>query len=405
MPVQPAVASPISSRSRAVASPPRAIPAPLDQFSTEAVRAAESPVRPAIAPLRAADFSRPLDRAAIRSADDDLPAPAFAAKWTAAVQTSPLMFVRAFPGAFHADLKGVDPSRIPGREAINCGDAHPENFGLLTFGHQTVFAFNDLDDSGYCPTAFDAARYFTALSLYLNDPGHTRRVIEQYVDAVKDPELATPLAPELLPDWKKVREKGVKKATAGTDQIKLGKEISEATAEEKSAVIAALKAHPGSAHRKVIDVVASERVTGGSGGLRRFHVLTEKADGKRSILELKEAGQPGVELGRHTQKLSMDERLPVLKERFWGTRSPTDYFYVELLGGRFLARSRFTKKSIDLADLKTAERDQLLLAQVSALAAVHREAWSDVSKGELRAWLTGTTQTLTERWSKAFAAP
>ena len=89
----------------------------------------------------------------------------FEDRWKASLE-DPLLYFRSYVRPFYAYLKNVKP---PGRIGVCYGDAHPNNFGFVLFGKQLSYVYNDLDDSGPCPAAFDALRYFTALRLLEKD--------------------------------------------------------------------------------------------------------------------------------------------------------------------------------------------------------------------------------------------
>jgi len=349
-------------------------------------------------PIERGDFTTKLDRAFVRSTQTYLSSDAFAEKWDAS-RESAVLFMRSYPAAYHRDLTQLPSRRILGEEGICFGDAHPDNFGFIRIGGQTKFVFNDLDDSGYCPIALDAARYFAVLRLYFADSSLTKEVLEQYVDAVKDLSRAKDIDDDLRPDWSQVASKALGENVA-SDKLVLGGELGLPSSSERSALLSLARTDARLATNTVLDVAAVDRVAGGSGGLRRFWLLVSKA-GTKTILELKEAAPPGVDFGRHTKTLDGDERLDVLKHALWSTTAKDDYFYVELLGARFLVRNRLAKKSVKLGDLSSKDRTKVLLAQASVMARLHAPRWSHVKKDELRSWLDDSSKVLAERWERA----
>jgi hypothetical protein len=358
----------------------------------------------AAAPLREAELGPPLDRALLRETSS-LSSASFDRKM-AASRGDIVLFVRSHPAAFHRDLARLAPSRIPGVEGLCLGDAHPDNFGFIRLGDTTRFVYNDLDDSGFCPIGVDAARYFTILRLMFPDPDLLRDVLERYVDVVKDPSRAVPVPAELAPDWDKVRDKGLRRHTSG-DRLILGNggdsdELTPASPAQRAAVLAALRAEPRLRSFEILDVAVLHRERGGSGGLRRYWLLARRG-GQRTLLELKESAVPGVEAGRRSRVLGMEERLPLLTWAFWGAQPEDDYLYIQVEGTRFLVRDRLAKKSIDLDRLSPRERRALLLSQASLIARLHGPLWEGVKKDDLRAWLAGTSEVLAARWRLAGA--
>lgn len=355
------------------------------------------------APLRSVDFNAAIDRAFLRATDANLSDDEFARKWAGSL-ASPLLFLRSYPGAFHRDLARVAADRFPGPQGLCFGDPHPDNFGYLRPADKTRYAFNDLDDSGPCPLAADAARYFTALRLAVEDRALIAAALEQYVDVVKDPGRAVDVPGSLAPDWDEVRSKGLDESVTG-DRFDRAKNpaLSAPTASERAAVLATSQSDPILSRFSVYDVAVLDRTVGGSGGLHRYWLLAQTR-GVRTILELKQAATPGVEWGRHTETLPPDRRLAVLTAAFWGTTPAADNFYVRLGGARYLCRDRLLRKSLSPLDLGSKDQRRVLLAQASHMALLHGDAWKGTKKDDLRVWLSGTSQTLADRWRAALPA-
>ncbi len=348
--------------------------------------------------LRDKDFDAPLDRDFIRAASTNLDRVAFDRKWTAS-RESPVMFMRAYPGAYHRDLASVPAARIPGKEGLCFGDAHPDNFGFMEIGGRTLFVYNDLDDSGPCPVILDAARYFAVLRLYFDDGDLDRDVLEQYVDTLKDRSRAKTLDPDLRPDWAKERAKDLEASTLG-GRFRLSDALHAPSAGDRADIARLVASDPRLRGTTLRDVATLERDSGGSGGLTR-HWLLVRRGAEETILELKETATAGTELGRHTRSLPRDERLDALTRAFWSTTSRDDHFYVKLGGATFLVRDRLAKHGIDLAELGRKERRDVLDAQVSLMAALHAPALEDVKKDDIRSWVKDTSRTLAKRWSRA----
>lgn len=351
------------------------------------------------------DFGDALDRRFIRATNANLDEATFGKKWDASLASS-VLFMRAYPAAYHADLLQIPTKRILGAEGLCFGDPHPDNFGFLRVGDATVFSFNDLDDAGYCPIAFDAARYFAVLRLYFDDKDLTAEVLEQYVDTVKDPLRAVWLKSSLAPDWAAVSASVLSEAARG-DALALGGELSAVAGAERDAVLRVAATDPTLSTYRVLDVGAVAREAGGSGGLRRYWLLVEKGSGatkRRTILELKETTTPGAAFGRHSKELPVATRLATLKSTFWGGSSSGDYFYVTLSGARFLVRDRATKKSVKLDPKGGKATTDVLLAQASVMARLQAKYWRAVKKDDLRAWLHDSSKTLAHRWADTYEA-
>ncbi|WP_394842063.1 DUF2252 domain-containing protein [Pendulispora brunnea] len=354
-------------------------------------------------PITASELGGSLDRAHLRATNPDLDDTAFQLKWAAAKKDA-LSFFRSFDAAYHADLAGVPVARVPGKETLCAGDAHQENFGFMKLPSGTRFAVNDFDDAGYCPAAFDAARFFAAISLGYGDDALTKQVLERYVDTLKDASKAKTIDSDLAPSWKKKHEKGLSKYTKnGAFVLDDETKLSAPDSADRAAVVAAVSSDSRLGGATVRDVADYERVNGGSGGLRRIWVLADVSS-TRTILELKELTSPGVTWGRHTRTLEPSARFDTLKRTFWGDADPGDVFTVSLLGETFMLRDRLVRDAPDLGDLSAGDRSKVLEVEASQLAILHTSAFSEVKKDALRTWLSGTAQTLATRWKKAWSA-
>lgn len=360
-------------------------------------------------PLTAKSFAKPLTKAALRASNDNLPDDLFATKWSATLTDSAVMFARAYPGAFHADLAQVDRATLPGKETLCFGDAHPDNFGFLRLGDDTRYLYNDLDDAGFCTASVDALRYFAIVRLYFGDDALTSELVEAYVDGLKDGAKREEIAGSLAPSWSKVREKGLEKAVADDRFITGGDDGIAAPANaEAKAVRAAIAKVPALASAEIFDVATLDRTTGGSGGLARYWILLNPSPGgtgpKKTIYELKEMAKPGTERGRSSAVLDPKTRLAELKAELWETDTESDYLEVKLLGKRFLLRDRLAKKSVDLDELSPGDRRAVLAVQAGLLSARHEQAFEGVKKDDLRPWLLASSAVVAERWQAFFDA-
>jgi hypothetical protein len=360
-------------------------------------------------PLSAQSFGKPLTKAALRASNDNLPDDLFETKWQASLATSPVMFARAYPGAFHADLAQVDAKSLPGGETLCFGDAHPDNFGFLRLGDATRFLYNDLDDSGFAKASVDALRYFAIVRLYFGDEKLTADLVEAYVDGLKDAARRESIAPSLAPSWADVRKKGLDKVVSNDRFVPGGKDgLAVASGDIAKAVRQAIASVPALAKAEVLDVATLDRSSGGSGGLARYWALLNPSPGtngaKKTIYELKEMATPGTERGRSSETLEPATRLAELKLTLWDTDTDSDYLETKLLGRRFLLRDRLAKKSVDLAELSKSERTRVLATQAGLLAARHALSLEGVKKDDLRPWLLESSRVVAERWDTFYRA-
>ena len=363
--------------------------------------------------LDKADFKIDLDKNFIQQTDplflkaDSTSKDPFSEKWERSLG-KPVEFFRSYPPAYYHDLAQIPTDKIPGEEGLCFGDAHPENFGFLNLAHESTFIYNDLDDSGYCPIAYDALRFFTALRLWFDD-ALTKDVLEKYVDVVKDPTRIATIPQSLYPDWEQEAKDVWHKKTKKTDQKQQFKDIKDkddslkpiAHSDSRYANIESI-VDKYFVNYKTLDIASREKWEGGSAGLTRYWLLVENQSGKRSILELKEAPKPGVEYGRTVQTLSMNSRLPILKKAFWNDDSDDNNFYGTVNTNRFLVRNRLTMKGVTIEDYKDSDRKDLLQAEASIMATLHSDHWNSVKKDDLHTWLWKSSKTLSDLWRSVY---
>lgn len=361
----------------------------------------ESDATSARASLKDASFTQPLTKELV-AGTHTLSADRFDAKWRASIADGPLMFLRAYPAAFHLDLKQLPLERIPGEEGLCVGDAHPDNFGYLEIGtargRSSIYAFNDLDDSGRCLVALDALRYFVAFRLYFDDDAKLEKSLDDYIGvafakgASSALDLAWKDAKGDAPNWSKVQAGELKKYVSGDAFKSLSPdELQPVSSEEKAAVIKVLSRSPSPKGIQIFDVARRPRVGGGSGGLTRYWAYVALPDGAHTILELKETARPGVDFGHVSEPLSSDERLGVLKRELWGATIGDDYFPVQIGKTSFLVRDRARKESEN-------PNGKLRRAQARYLGALHHGHWADATKGEARDWLKNSSKVVAKRW-------
>ena len=194
------------------------------------------------------------------------------------------------------------------------------------------------------------------LRLWFEDDALTNDVLEKYVNVVKDPTQISTM-PSLLPsDCDKKDLDEVPQGRHFNDSKDLQRIATSATQYTNIWSMTAKDKH--FTNYETLDIASRTKEEGGSGGLRRYWLLVRNKSSKRSIFELKEAAKPGVEYGRTLRVLSMNDRLPVLKN--------------------------------------------LLFVQVSRMATLHSEHWNGVEKDALRIWLRESSDVLSKRWRSVY---
>lgn len=320
---------------------------------------------------------------------------AFQLKLQGALSAGPLMFFRSYVNTYYSDLS--DNNNSP--NLVLClGDAHPENFGFMGFRNDVRLVFNDLDDSGVCPIEYDIIRYFTAADLAFNDKALIKDLIQEYVSVVNRKKSPEGLPANSYPDLQKKRKKILAKNTDGKNFLS-SDEILPVKSSLKKAILAEISKIPLLSSLRILDVAEVLRDTGGSGGLKRYWLLVEGANGQ-DILELKEMSKPGTWYGAWKQpQWTQAERVEQVKKYVWGD-SPDFYHGVPFQGKTFLVRSR-TRESVTLKDLSPKDLRQYLLIQAGLLATYHK-TFIKAEAPNLKDWIEKNLPGLKERYSNTY---
>ncbi|AUX44605.1 uncharacterized protein SOCE26_060710 [Sorangium cellulosum] len=355
-------------------------------------------------PIKESDLRPPktLTQSFFRAVNPHIEPDEFQAKWNEAME-SPLRFMRSFPQAWHVDLLDVPRSKVPGGRCFCFGDAHPENFGFITFTVGPRYVFNDLDDAGPGLAALDALRYFTTLQLFLGGSKVTAGLMELYEDILQGKEPPRELPASMVPDIaaKDARELG--KWTNGEafryDDAAL--KLSPAHTETGKRLVEALTELATNAHLRVIDVAHRARGGGGSGGLDRYLVLAREDERDvKHLLEFKETTHAATSWSNYLHE--EEGRLETAKASIWqGLTAP---YYVEVQVGRnvYLLRDRLGRASFDLEKLGKRDLRTLLEVQVSVLARQHAASFADLDLRKLDDWLKASLDVTSRRWSKVY---
>lgn len=355
-------------------------------------------------PIRESDLrpSKTLTKSFFRAVNPHLEASEFEDKWRAALE-SPLRFMRSFPQAWHVDLLDVPPIKVPGGRCFCFGDAHPENFGFITFTDGPRYVFNDLDDAGPGFAALDALRYFTTLEIFLAGAKVMGGLMELYEDILQGKEPPRELPAAMVPDIAASDARELERWTSGEafrfDEPKVG--LSRVDAGTSQHLVEAVTQLASNARLRVLEIARREREGGGSGGLDRYLLLArDEASEALHLLEFKETTHAATSWSNFLHE--EEERLERAKASIW--RGLTAPYHVEVRMGRnvYLLRNRLGRASFDLETLGKRDLRTLLEVQVSILARQHAESFADLDLRKLDDWLKASLDVTVKRWSKAY---
>ena len=175
------------------------------------------------------------------------------------------------------------------------GDAHAENFGALVQKDQTtVFTVNDMDDFGPCPVGFDLYRLMVSSKLYDKNID-LDQIAKNYILGLKNSSVEMPDCIKKLID--KSINKGLEVSAKKISSNKIIRDsiMTEVGASDEQQILNGLNQQDLglSKNYKIIDLVSTHKIGGGSGGLFRYEVLISDHD-KLIHLELKEEEKPSI---------------------------------------------------------------------------------------------------------------
>jgi hypothetical protein len=357
-----------------------------ETVSTEAERLklpelSQEPLAPAVS--LTADY--------FRQSYPHLSAEEFQQKWKNA-QKSGLLFMRSFVNTWYDEL-----GRLSSIGPIGpCfGDPHPENFGFLVFEENLEFTYNDVDDSGACPVAFDALRYFTTLKVTVKDSVLEADLRRAYVRFLNGEELQEKPSISLRPEISVAHNKMLSKTKK--NKIKMEGPLKPLASSKAQSLFALLQAQ--CAGCQFLDAAEYQVSSGGSAGLERYWILVETAPQKQEIIEFKELTEPASQRGKWSQKQKLS-RAAILKE-IWGSRWPTYFSFVTFENQPFLMRSRLNA-DLSLDTLNPEQKKAVLTEQVYQLAQLHKKTLTGNTL--LEEWLGRQSEFQARRYNEALLA-
>ncbi len=313
------------------------------------------------------------------------------------------------------------------------GDAHPENFGVLIMGNgANLFSVNDMDDSGPCPIVLDMFRLMVSTRLYetVTTPGSKlgadestvklEKMIESYISGLRRSVIDIPDPIKKM--TAKSRERGTfpnPSRISGT-RILRDPYMREVTPDQVQQIKAGLASLSGvlSPNVKILDMVSTHKVGGGSSGLLRFEILVNN-NGVPLHLEMKKLIAPAVAVMRTQEVPAALERI---NNTLWVTQglNPSPWFKgVTIRDQEFILRPKFwgnigfdlqldPDKALDDKTLK--ENRDVIYYEAYALGFIHSravqqpEAWTNlVSRIPLKTWkqdVEAMTQHFIDKFAK-----
>ena len=158
------------------------------------------------------------------------------------------------------------------------GDAHPENFGVvLSDDGQPLFTMNDMDDSGPCPVVLDILRLMVSSRLY-DARTELDKMLDAYTQGLRHKSYDMPAAVRELISKAKKRGTTPNPNKVNGNRLVRDDQDAEVSSSVRAQIVSAVMSAVGPSLAKgaqIIDMLATAKVGGGSGGLQRYEVLMQ----------------------------------------------------------------------------------------------------------------------------------
>lgn len=252
------------------------------------------------------------------------------------------------------------------------GDAHPENFGILIQDEgSTIFTMNDMDDSGPCPVAYDLLRILVSSRLYMPNI-NSQEIIKSYTDGLKGKNASTPNAIESMDkDANKAGMQIAAKKLQG-NAFKRKSTMEEVGTNLKVQITSLLQSQFKNENLRVLDMVATSKIGGGSGGLQRYEVLITNSKNQLIHLELKELVAPSIVPVATAPIPDQTSRMKKTLQINQGENSSHYYNVFNIQGKSMLLRPKFSGNiGVTLADSSDKDNKEIINFEAYILGRIH----------------------------------
>jgi hypothetical protein len=306
---------------------------------------------------------------------------------------------RSFPPYFYELLnrsEGLLGKDFSARQGLCAGDPHLENFGFLYIA-DTRFTINDLDDVAPCPLNADALRLFIGhrlissvnsdswLSAYKAGLAGEARSVPEYLLRLKEKSL-------------KERRELPKKMKTMMVNKNCQDDYKVLNAVEAQGIETLMKKEK----RNILIACSRDKDHGGSAGLRRYIVVSEK-EGEIAAFELKPLVTPAP---LYNKKLTQKEREEYFKQavrHFFGSEYSAHYYPVSLIENLFLRRPIWKgNQEISEKDMGSSDLSQIILYEAYTLGIYHRKSNQSQLNYSSEKW-EALGREIESKWKKEFA--
>lgn len=255
--------------------------------------------------------------------------------------TDSFLFYRSFVDYFYLLVKkneeSLSTAPLKKTEGLCVGDAHAENFGFVIDNNlASMFTHNDLDDSGVCPLVYDYLRMSVSYYLYDNE-APLKEAFESYLSGLKRNSVIMPRPVEKM--YLKSMEKGIAISEKKISNNKFIRkpEYQEVSMEDFNYIKNLVEKSLTDFNLTVLDIVATQKDSGGSAGLSRYEILAKyRAD--LIQLELKELATPSIYPVSSKSEMGSFERISLALQFIHGAEYSRFYKVLSYQKKDFLLR-------------------------------------------------------------------
>jgi hypothetical protein len=279
-------------------------------------------------------------------------------------------FLRSFVGYFYGIIAKnssvLNITTKTSRTAGWCvGDAHAENFGIsIQENSSLIFSINDLDDAGPCPVAYDILRFMVSSKLYLPEISYENLLLA-YKEGVQGNSMDAPSAIISLSNRAIKKGIAINPSKLEGGKLKRDSSASEVCLNLRNSIQSLIGLN-------ILDIIATSKIGGGSGGLQRYEILVTDANHLMILLELKELVEPSIAVVKTSQIPAQEQRIKKALTITQGKTYSHYYNVVTVNGKSMLLRPKFAgNKGVDLSENNEKDNEEIMLFEAYVLGRIH----------------------------------
>ena len=252
------------------------------------------------------------------------------------------------------------------------GDAHAENFGILIQEDDSnIFTMNDMDDSGPCPVAYDLLRMLVSTKLYMPNI-NANEIIKSYTAGLSGKNVKLPNAIKSMDNDATKKGKQISAKKIQGNVFKRKNSMEEVGSDLKVKITSLLQTQYKAENLRVLDMIATSKIGGGSSGLQRYEILISNSQNQLIHLELKELVAPSITSVATTAIPNQASRIKKTLKIILGEMSSHYYNVFKIQEKDMLLRPKFSgNQGIKLSDSSDKDNVEIINFEAYILGVIH----------------------------------